>query len=95
MAVTLTCVVDDNNKLVIWRKGKNTVASVENECEISNGADLTYNYTCDVANKIYYLTIPPDVITDDDIQTVAWRCLPIVGTTSNKWSLSVSGTYGV
>jgi hypothetical protein len=91
VAVTLTCVVDDNNKLVIWRKNQNTVGSVENECELSNGADPTYNYTCDVANKIYYLIIPPDVITNG-IQNVAWRCIPIVGVTSNKWSLTLSGT---
>ena len=94
MAVTLTCVVDDSNKLVIWRKNKTIVASVENECEISNGADLTYNYTCDVANKIYYLIIPPDAITDD-MYNIAWACLPVVGAGSSKWSLTVSGIYGV
>jgi hypothetical protein len=91
VTVTLTCVVDDNYKLVTWCKGSIYVASIRNECELGNGADTTYNYTCDVDNNIYHLVIPPDVISED-IQRVVWRCLPVVGTGSNGWSLSLSGT---
>ena len=91
VTVTLTCVVDDNNKLVTWSKGSIYVASIRNECELGNGADTTHNYTCDVDNNIYHLVIPPDVISEG-IQRVVWRCLPVVGTGSNDWSLALSGT---
>jgi hypothetical protein len=86
--------VDDSNNVVTWKNNSNTVATIQNECELSNGGDPTYNYTCDVANKTYYLIIPPDAITDG-IQNVVWACLPVIGKESNKWSLTVSGTYGV
>jgi hypothetical protein len=94
VTVTLTCVVDDDYKIVIWVKDGINIASIHNECELRNGADPTYTYTCDLANKTYYLIIPPDAITDG-IQNVVWRCLPVIGTRSNTWSLTVSGTYGV
>lgn len=91
VTVTLTCVVmDDNYKLVTWSKDSIYVASIRNECELGNGADTTYNYTCDVNNNIYHLVIPPDVISEG-IQRVVWRCLPVVGTGSNGWSLALSG----
>ena len=61
VTVTLTCVVDDNYKLVTWSKDSIYVASIRNECELGNGADTTYNYTCDVDNNIYHLIIPPNV----------------------------------
>jgi len=91
VTVTLTCVVDDNYKLVTWSKDSIYVASIRNECELGNGADNTYNYTCDVDNNRYHLAIPPDVITEG-IQSVVWRCLPVVGTGSNGWNLALSGT---
>jgi hypothetical protein len=83
--------VDDNYKFVTWSKDSIYVASIRNECELSNGADNTYNYTCDVDNNIYHLVIPPDVISEG-IQSVVWRCLPFVGTGGNGWSLAFSGT---
>ena len=64
------------------------------QCEFIGTTDNTYNYTCDLVNKIYYLIIPQDAIADG-IQNVSWRCLPFIGRGSNKWSLTVSGTYGV
>jgi hypothetical protein len=91
VTVILTCVVIDNYKLVTWSKGSIYVASIRNECKLGNGADTTYNYTCDVDNNIYHLVIPPDVISEG-IQRVVWRCLPVVGTGSNGWSLALSGT---
>jgi hypothetical protein len=91
VTVTLTCVVDDNNKLVTWSKDSIYVASIQNECELGNGADNTYNYTCDVDNNIYHLVIPPDVISEG-MQSVVWLCLPVVETDSNGWSLALSGT---
>jgi hypothetical protein len=94
VTVTLTCVVNDNYTIVTWRKDNTLVANIKNECELGNGADPTYTYTCDLANKRYYLIIPPDAITDG-IQNVVWRCLPVIGKGSNTWSLTVSGTYGV
>ena len=94
VTVTLTCVVDDNYKIVTWVKDGITIAGIRNECELGNGADPTYTYTCDLANKIYYLIIPPDAITDG-IQNVTWWCAPIVGTGSNLWGLTLSGIYGV
>ena len=91
VTVTLTCVVDDHYKLVTWSKDSIYVASIRNECEPDNGADNTYNYTCDVDNNIYHLVIPLDVISES-IQSVVWRCLTVVGTGSNGWSLALSGT---
>ena len=93
VTVTLTCVVDDNNKIVTWKKNSTSIGNIKNECELGNGADLTYTYACDVANKRYYLIIPPDAITDG-IQNVAWWCVPVVGKGSNPWNLTLSGTYG-
>jgi hypothetical protein len=83
--------VDDHYKFVTWSKDGIYVASIINECTLGNGADTTYNYTCDVDNNIYHLVIPPDVISEG-IQRVVWRCLPVVGTGSNGWSLALSGT---
>jgi hypothetical protein len=94
VTVTLTCLVDDNYKIAIWIKEGSNIANIDKECELKNGADPTYTYTCDLANKRYYLSIPPDAISDG-IQNLAWRCLPVVGKGSNTWSLTLSGTYGV
>ena len=91
--VTLTCATDDNYKFVKWTRNGITVADIVRQCELIY-ADNTYNFTCDVDNKIYYLIIPPDAITDG-IQNVIWRCLPIVGRGSNTWRLTLSGTYDV
>ena len=86
--------MDDNYKVVIWVKEGNNIANIEKECELAIGADTQYTYTCDLANKIYHLIIPPDAVTDG-IQNVSWWCLPVVGIISNMWSLTLSGTYGV
>ena len=94
VTVTLTCVMDDDHKIVTWIKDGINIASIENECELENGANTNYMYTCDLANKRYYLIIPPGAITSD-IQNVRWRCIPVIGTGSNMWSLTLSGTYGV
>jgi hypothetical protein len=94
VTVTLTCVGDDDYKIVSWSKDSTFVASIQNECELTNDADATYTYTCDLANNKYYLLIPPDSITDG-MRNVVWRCLPVVGQGSNTWSLTLSGTYGV
>ena len=94
VTVTLTCVVDDNNKFVTWIKDTTSVASIQNECDIDDARDTNYMYTCDVANKRYYLIIPPDAITDG-IQNSLWMCLSVIGTGSNTWSLTLSGTYDV
>ena len=94
VTVTLTCVVNDNYTIVTWRKDNTLVANIKNERELGNGADPTYTYTCDLANKKYYLIIPPDAITGG-IHNLVWWCLPVIGTGSNTWSLTVSGTYGV
>jgi hypothetical protein len=91
VTVTLTCVGDDNYKFVTWSKDSIYVASIRNECELGNGADNTYNYTCDVDNNIYHLVIPLDVISEG-MQSVVWRYLPVVGTGGNGWSLALSGT---
>ena len=93
ITVTLTCVTDDNYKIVIWKRNSRTVADIVRQCEYTT-IDNTYNFTCDVDNERYYLIIPPDAITDG-IQNVVWACLPVVGRGSNKWSLTVSGTYGI
>ena len=94
ITVTLTCVVDDDYKLVTWTRDNITIANIRDDCAFTSVPDNTYNYTCDVDNKRYYLIIPPDAITDG-IQNSVWQCIPIVGNGSNKWSLKLSGTYGV
>ena len=94
VTVTLTCVTDDDYKIVSWTKDARKIADINDDCVFFNIPDNTYNYTCDVANKRYYLIIPPDAITYG-IQNVVWRCLPVFGKGSNTWSLTVSGTYGV
>ena len=93
ITVTLTCVTDDNKKIVKWTRNSITVADIVRQCEFIT-LDNTYNFTCDVDNKRYHLIIPPDAITDG-IQNVVWLCLPVFGRGSNTWSLTVSGTYGV
>jgi hypothetical protein len=93
ITVTLTCVTDDNKKIVKWTRNSIAVADIVRQCELIT-LDNTYNFTCDVDNKIYYLSIPPDPITDG-IQNVVWACLPFFGQGSNTWSLTVSGTYGI
>jgi len=94
VSVTLTCIREDIRKYVSWSKDTNYIAIIKNECEVYNGSDNTYTYTCDLVNNIYYLHIPPDAITDG-IQNVEWQCLPFTGTASNTWSLTLSGTYDV
>ena len=91
VAVTLTCVTDDDYTYVTWSKDGSKIADIKEDCVFTSIPDFTYNYTCDVTNKIYYLIIPPDAITDG-IQNVMWRCLPVIGIGSNAWSLTVSGT---
>jgi hypothetical protein len=51
VTVTLTCVVDDNNKVAIWIKDGINIGNIKPECEVGNAADPTYTYTCDLANK--------------------------------------------
>ena len=92
VTVTLTCVTDDNYRLVSWTKDFINIANIKDDCVFTSIPDNNYNYTCDVANKIYYLIIPPDAITDG-IQSVIWRCLPFLGQGSNTWGLTLSGTY--
>ena len=94
VAVTLTCVTNDDLKIVKWKINDNPIADINGDCVFTSIPDDTYNYTCDVGNKRYYLIIPPDAITDG-IQNTTWRCLPVLGKGSNTWSLTVSGTYGV
>ena len=94
VTVTLTCVTDDDYNIVVWVKDAIRIANIKDDCVFTSVPDDTYNYTCNVANKRYYLIIPPDAITDG-IQNVVWRCLPVFGKGSNTWSLTVSGTYGV
>ena len=91
--VTLTCVTDDNYKIVKWTRNSTTVADIVRQCEFIT-INNNYNFTCDLVNKTYYLHIPPDAITDG-IQNVSWRCLPAVGTGSNKWNLTLSGKLRV
>ena len=93
VAVTLTCDTDDDNRIVKWTRNEIAIADIVRQCEVIN-ADKTYNYTCDLVNKRYYLIIPPDVITNG-IQNVGWNCFPFFGRGSNTWSLSLLGTYGV
>ena len=94
VTVTITCVRDDSSKLLLWTKNSLTIGSFRDECVLTAIPDNRYNYTCDVANNIYYLIIPPDAITDG-IQNVSWRCNPAYGPGSNPWNLTLSGTYGV
>ena len=94
VTVTLTCTREDIRKYVKWSKDTISVAIIRKECEVNSASDNTYTYTCDLVNNIYYLHIPPDAITDG-IQNVVWQCLPFTGTASNKWSLTLSGTYDV
>ena len=94
VTVTLTCIREDIRKYVIWSNDSIYVAKIRNECEVDSKSDNTYTYTCDLVNNIYYMHIPPDAITDG-IQNVEWQCLPFSGTASNKWSLTLSGTYDV
>ena len=89
--VTLTCATDDDYKFVSWIKDNKKIASIRDDCVVASIPDNTYNYTCDVANTIYSLIIPPDAITDG-IRNVVWRCNPVIGTGSSMWSLTVSGT---
>jgi hypothetical protein len=92
VTVTLTCVTDDDYQIVTWTKDAIKIADIKDDCVFTSIPDNNYNYTCDVANKIYYLIIPPDAIIDG-IQSVVWQCLPIFGQGSNTWSLTLSGTY--
>jgi hypothetical protein len=91
VAVTLTSVTDDDYKFVTWLKDGIKIANIKDDCVFASIPDYTYNYTCDVTNKRYYLIIPPDAITDG-IQNSVWACIPIYGQGSNAWSLTVSGT---
>ena len=91
VTVTLTCARDDDYTFVTWLKDGTKIANIKDDCVFTSILDDTYNYTCDVSNKIYYLIIPPDAITDG-IQNVTWHCLPVFGLGSNTWSLTVSGT---
>jgi hypothetical protein len=92
VTVTLTCIREDIRKYVGWAKDTIYIATIRKECEVNNGPDNTYTYTCDLVNNIYYLHISPDAITDG-IQNVEWQCLPFTGSASNKWSLTLSGMY--
>ena len=94
VTVTLTCIVDDNHRCVTCVKEGINIANITNGCELGNGADPIYTYTCDLANTIYHLIIPPDAITDG-IQNSVCACIPVIGTGSNTWRLRLSGTYGV
>ena len=94
VTVTLTCTREETLKYVSWSKESTIVAKIRRECEVEILTDNTYTYTCDLVNNIYYMHIPPDAITDG-IQNVGWECLPFTGTASNKWSLTLSGTYDV
>jgi hypothetical protein len=91
VTVTLTCVMADDYKIAIWVKDGINIANIRNGCELGNAADLTYTYTCDLANKTYYLIIPPGAITDG-IQNVVWQCNLVIGRGSNMWNRTVSGT---
>ena len=88
---TLKCIVDDDIKFIAWKKDDKRIANIKKDCVITDATNNTYNYTCDLANKRYYLSIPPDAITDG-MQNVVWQCLAIVGQGSNMWSFTLSGT---
>jgi hypothetical protein len=45
-------------------KDARKIADIKDDCVFTSVPDDTYSYTCDVSNKIYYLIIPPDAITD-------------------------------
>ena len=92
VTVTLTCIREDIRKYVAWAKDTIYIANIKKECEVNNGPDNTYTYTCDLVNNIYYLHISPDAITDG-IQNVVWACLPFFGQGSNTWSLTLLGMY--
>ena len=92
--VTLTCLTDDTHVIVTWKKDDITLASINSRCASTTMPENTYNYTCDVANSRYYLIIPPDAITDG-IQNSKWKCTPLLGPGSSKWTLTLLGTYGV
>jgi hypothetical protein len=94
VTVTLTCIREDTRKYVSWSKDSIRVATIREECEVDNASDNTYTYTCDPVNNIHYLHISPGAITDG-IQNVGWQCFPFIGTASNTWSLTLSGTYDV
>jgi hypothetical protein len=94
VTVTLTCIREDIRKYVGWSKDGIYVAKIRNECKVIDESNNTYTYTCDLVHNIYYLHISPDAITDG-IQNVEWQCLPFTGTASNKWSITLSGTYDV
>jgi hypothetical protein len=83
--------MDDDKGIVKWTRNYITVADIVRKCEVITN-DKTYNYTCDLVNKRYYLIIPPDAITNGT-QNVAWKCLPFYGRGSNTWSITLSGTY--
>ena len=89
VTVTLTCVTDDDYKIITWTKDAIKIADIKDDCNFTSIPDDTYNYTCDVAKKRYYLIIPPDAITDG-IQNVGWRCLPVYGQGSAVWNLTLS-----
>ena len=42
VAGTLTCVTDDDYKIVTWTKCGINIASMKYECELANGANPTY-----------------------------------------------------
>jgi hypothetical protein len=77
--------VGDDITCVTWTQDTIRIADIRDDCVFINIPDDTYNYTCDVANKKYYLIIPPDAITDG-IQNMVWQCLPVYGQGSNTWS---------
>ena len=94
-AVTLTCVAEDDMYAVVsWVKDGIRIAIIKDDCVFIGMVDNTYNYTCDLANKIYKLTIPPDAVTDG-VQKVAWVCFGFLENESNTWSLTLSGTYSI
>ena len=94
VAVTLTCVTDDDNRFVAWSKDTIQITNIRDECVFIGTPDNTYNYACDPDNNTYNLIIPPNAIIDG-IQNVEWGCRPVVGTGSKKWQLTLSGTYGL
>jgi hypothetical protein len=44
VTITLTCVADDNNKLVTWTKGGINIASIKNECKLANQWSRSHLY---------------------------------------------------
>ena len=86
VTVTLTCTREDIRKYVRWSKDNIYLATIKKECEVDNGSDNTYTYTCDLVNNIYYLHISPDAITDG-IHNVEGRCLPFTGAAVTRGEL--------